>query len=155
VALGETSNADRFMIYLDYNFIYINAFQHIGVSKRTREPKQPSVESEYSPHFRRFVASGIWGVITPVGIDATIFSEQILVDDVAKSPKLDRGTLKVKRTVEFGMIINPLQMKAIHSWLGTKIEEYEHVFGKILSQEELAKRAKSLPISKKTSESKQ
>lgn len=119
--------------------------------EKQQKPKQPTLEAEYSPQFRQVVASGIWGIITPLGLDATIFSEQLMVDDVAKSPKLETGTLRVKRTVEFGMVINPLQMKAIYEWLGTKIKEYEHIFGEIKSQQELAERAKTLPPAKKVS----
>lgn len=113
--------------------------------------KELTIESEYSPQFRRILLSGIWGIITQVGLEATIFSEQVIVDDVAKSPKLDKGTLRMKRTVEAGIIINPLQMKAIYTWLESKIKEYEHIFGKIPSDEDIKKRVGTLStINKKT-----
>lgn len=112
--------------------------------EKIKQPKQPVIEADYSPEYRRIVASGIWGIVTPIGLDTTILSEQVMVDDIAKSRSLDKGNLRVKRTVEFSMIIPPTQMKAIYSWLGTKIDEYEHIFGNVPKDSEINERAKSL-----------
>jgi hypothetical protein len=37
----------------------------------------------------------------------------------------------LKRVVECELIFDPMQMKTFHKWLGTKIEEYENVSGRI------------------------
>lgn len=50
----------------------------------------------------------------------------------------------LKRIVECELIFDPMQMKTFHKWLGTKIEEYEDVFGRIPSPEELQSRTHRL-----------
>ena len=50
----------------------------------------------------------------------------------------------LKRVVECELIFDPMQMKTFHKWLGTKIEEYEKVFGHIPSPEELESRTRRL-----------
>ena len=45
--------------------------------------------------------------------------------------------MAVKRTVEVELIIDPMQMKAVHGRLGNKIVEYERIFGNIPSPEEV------------------
>jgi hypothetical protein len=37
-----------------------------------------------------------------------------------------------------------MQIVSLHEWLGKKISEYEHVFGKIPTQKEMLERANTL-----------
>jgi hypothetical protein len=52
--------------------------------------------------------------------------------------------MMLKRVVECELIFDPMQMKTFHKSLGTKIEEYENVFGRIPSPEELQSRTRRL-----------
>ena len=110
----------------------------------TNSDNFPEILSEYSKDFRRIYLSGIYGHITSSGVESIVYSEEILLDEALKSPKIDRGHVKIKRTVECMLIIDPTQMVALHNWLDTKIKEYEHVFGKILTPDEIKEKIMSL-----------
>ena len=102
----------------------------------------PEIESEYSPTYKRINVAGMFGGILPSGLEAIVYSEERRVAKVLQSEPLNAARATVKRTVEVELIIDPLQMKAILNWLGTKIAEYEKLFGRIPSPEELDSRSK-------------
>lgn len=97
----------------------------------------PEIESEYSPNYRRINVAGIFGGIVPGGLDGIAYSEERRIDKVLKSENLSAARMSIKRVAEVGLIFDPMQMKATHKWLGDKITEYEKVFGRIPSPEEV------------------
>ena len=48
----------------------------------------------------------------------------------------------IKRVAECELIIDPMQMKSIAQWLNQKIEDYEKLFGRIPSPEEVENRSR-------------
>jgi len=102
----------------------------------------PEIESEYSPLYRRVNVAGLFGGIVPSGLEAVAYSEERRIEKVLKSEPINPSRASLKRTVEVELIIDPLQMKAIHKWMGEKITEYEKLFGTIPSPEELTSRSK-------------
>jgi len=105
---------------------------------------QTEILTEYSPSFRRIFLTGIYGYITPSGVEFVAYSEQTLIDEIIKSPNLNEGKKKIKRVVECDLIIDPMQMVAFHRWLGLKIKEYEHVFGTIPTPNQMNERLQSI-----------
>ena len=84
----------------------------------------------------------MWGSVDSVGLLATVFSEYISIEKSLGEPQIEQKNLTVKRTEECQLVISPNSMKSIYSWLGTKINQYETLFGKIATQAEMAKNAK-------------
>ena len=48
----------------------------------------------------------------------------------------DPQLIKSKRTIECGLLIDPVQMKSILIWLTQKIDDYERAFGPIRPRKE-------------------
>lgn len=104
----------------------------------------PEIKGETSPDYRRVIANGIFGHIDSLGLNAIIYSEYRIIDKALESPMLAPNRAIIKRVAEFELIMSPMQMKTTQIWLERKIKEYEALFGKIPSPEELDSRAKHL-----------
>ena len=102
----------------------------------------PEIVSEYSDKFRRIQVSGVFGGVVAGGLEATIYSEQRDIEKVLATAQLAANLTKIKRVIECELIIDPMQMKSIHKWLGKKIGDYEELFSKIPSPEEVQSRSK-------------
>jgi len=104
--------------------------------------EMPTVRSGYSSSYKRIHVSGIFGGIMPGGLEAIIYTEERRADQVLESPTLAPSRMTIQRTIEAELIIDPMQMKAIHKWLGDKITEYESLFSRIPSPEEVENKSK-------------
>lgn len=104
----------------------------------------PEIKGETSPEFRRVIVNGIFGHVDSIGLEAIVYSETSIIDKVLETPNLSPNRATVKRIAEFEVIMSPMQMKATQIWLERKIKEYETLFGKIPSPEEVESRAKDL-----------
>ena len=104
----------------------------------------PEIIVEYSQTFKRIVLTGMYGSISPLGAETTVYSEYGVVDDILKKPDLDMKKIKIKRVIECDLIINPLQMVSLRDWFNKKIIEYEQIFGKIKNIKEIDENAKSI-----------
>ncbi len=103
----------------------------------------PEIEGGYSEQYRRITASGFFGAVQPFGLEATVYStHRTNMDKVLATEPISPNRATVKRVVECDLIIDPLQMKSLHQWLGSKIKEYEKIFGVISSPEEVESRAR-------------
>ena len=103
---------------------------------------QPEFSSETSDGHRQIIVSGVFGGTRPFGLEAVLYSEKQDVEKVIKSQPPDPTKTVIKRTIEATLIIDPVQMKSIHQWLGDNIKEYERLFGPIPSPEELASKTR-------------
>lgn len=102
----------------------------------------PEIQGETSPSYKRVLVTGLFGSIQPFGLQAMVYSTQQIIDKVIASEPLSPNRTVIKRTVECELIMDPMQMKSVYQWLGQKIAEYEHLFGKIPSPEEVESRAR-------------
>jgi hypothetical protein len=102
----------------------------------------PEIQGEYSPTFKRVIVAGVFGTVQPLGLETAIYSEERKIDRVITTEPMSTNRMMLKRVVECELIFDPMQMKTFHKWLGTKIEEYEKVFGHIPSPEELESRTR-------------
>lgn len=101
----------------------------------------PEIKGETSPQFRRIIADGIFGHIDSLGLDAIVYSEHDVIDKVLETAPLSAHRATIKRVAEVELILSPMQMKATLLWLENKIKEYEALFGRIPSPEEVQSRA--------------
>jgi len=102
----------------------------------------PEIQGEYSQDFRRIIASGMFGRIIPSGLEAIVYSTHSIVDKVLSTEPLSPNRAAIKRVIECELLIDPMQMKSVHMWIGKKIAEYEKIFGTIPSPEEVDSRAR-------------
>lgn len=105
----------------------------------------PEIKSDYSQTYKRIHVAGIFGGILPGGLEAILYSEERRAEKALETEPISSNRVFVKRTVEAELIIDPLQMKSIHKWIGDKIVEYERIFGRIPSPEELESRSRRKP----------
>lgn len=89
----------------------------------------------YSDEFRRIIVSGMIGGISPIGLEMSIYTERRDVSSCLSSPHVDANKVGIVRQVECELILDPLQMKIMHQWLGNQIESFEKNIGKILVEE--------------------
>lgn len=102
----------------------------------------PEIESEYSQNYRRINVSGIFGGTRPNGVEAILYSETMDIKKVLETQPLSINRTKIKRVIECELVLDPMQMKSTYKWLGDKIKDYEILFGRIPSPEEVESRAK-------------
>ncbi len=103
------------------------------------------IKGEYSTSYKRINVAGILGGVVPGGLEAIIYSEEKRAEQVLESPNLSSNRITIKRTAEVELVIDPMQMKSIQLWLQRKIEDYERLFARIPSPEEVDNKAKRNP----------
>lgn len=110
----------------------------------------PEFEGETSPNFRKIIVEGVIGNIDSIGLDVLIYSGQRIVDNALKSEPIIFHKIKHKRIAECELVLSPAQLKSVYGWLGAKLQEYEAIFGRIPSQQDLQTRVKNFQESKTT-----
>ena len=102
----------------------------------------PEIDAVESPTYKRFNVAGVFGGTRPGGVHAVLYSERMNAQKALTSQPPQPQRVVIKRTIECELVIDPLQLKSIYDWVGSKIKEYETMYGRILSPEEIASRAK-------------
>ncbi|MDP9210901.1 MAG: hypothetical protein M3N27_02790, partial [Thermoproteota archaeon] len=108
----------------------------------------PEFEGETSPNFKKIIVEGVIGNVDSIGLELLIYSHQRIVDKALDSEPLAFNRITYKRTAECELVLSPTQLKSVYLWLGSKLEEYEALFGKIPSTQELQSRLKDHQESK-------
>lgn len=107
----------------------------------------PVIESEESSDHKRIHVAGVFGGAGPGGVSALVYSERLDAVNALKTPQPEPQRIVLKRTIECELLLDPQQLKNLHVWLEGKIKEYETLFGRIPSPEEVASRANRPPKS--------
>ena len=102
----------------------------------------PRIQSGYSDTYKRVNVAG--GIISG-GLEAIVYSEERRTEAVLETIPISPDRATIRRTIEIELLMDPMQMRATHRWLGEKIEEYERIFGHIPSPEEVQDRARRHP----------
>ncbi|HEY7757480.1 MAG TPA: hypothetical protein VIA08_04545 [Nitrososphaeraceae archaeon] len=105
----------------------------------------PIIETLYSETYKRINVAGIFGGIIAGGLEAIIYSEERRAEGILTTQPVFPNRMTLRRTVESQLLIDPLQMRSIHQWLGQQIAEYERVFDHIPSPEEIDSRTRRNP----------
>ena len=85
---------------------------------------QPEFSSTTSDDYRRIIVAGVYGGPHALGLVATLYSENTDFEKVIESEPQNPGRAIIKRTIEATLVIDPIQMKSIHKWLGNNIKEF-------------------------------
>ncbi len=110
------------------------------------QPIVPEIKSDTSDAHRRIVVAGVFGGARSYGLEVTVYSEQGDYERVLESQPPNPARNILRRTIETTLVIDPMQMKSIHEWLGKNMAEYERMFGKIPSPEEVRNRSMRDPL---------
>ena len=110
----------------------------------------PTIPSEIvgntSDTHKRILVAGVFGGARPYGLEIAVYSEQGDYERVVETQPLNPARSVLRRTVETTLMVDPMQMKSIHEWLGKNIAEYERIFGTIPSPEEIRSRTQRDPL---------
>jgi len=108
----------------------------------------PEFEGETSSNFKKIVVEGVIGNVDSIGLEMLIYSHQRIVDKALESEPIAFHRATYKRTAECELVLSPTQLKSIYIWLGSKLEEYEAIFGKVPAPQEIESRFKAYQQSK-------
>ena len=100
-----------------------------------QRPTEITFEFAHSPFFRAIHSNGAWGGITPRGeLSVTFYSERLslprtIVHEVTPAgvvgDEITRDhTKSIRRECEVEVLMNMESAISLHSWLGSKVEEW-------------------------------
>lgn len=101
----------------------------------------PDVETKYHEQFRTFNVDGIFGGMRGMHLEAILYSDEMETEQALSTAQAQPQKTKVKRTIQSRLIIDPLEAKIIIQWLTAQINQYEKLFGRVPSPEELESKA--------------
>lgn len=99
---------------------------------------KPKVQLVEHPNYRTINVSGVIGGQRPMYFEVVIHSDELKAGEALADADLAPERSEIKRTLECRLLIDPFQAKMISNWLQKNIVEYERLYGKIPSPEELA-----------------
>jgi|GEM_PF-2226467 len=83
--------------------------------------RDSKIETETSINYGRIIVSGLYDDISPIGLEAVVYSQERLPEPVLATEPLSTNKVTLRRIAECELIINPLQMKSLYMWLGKKL----------------------------------
>ena len=110
------------------------------------QPMLPEIKSDTSSTHKRILVAGVFGGARSYGLEVTVYSEQGDYERVLESQPPNPARNILRRTIETTLVLDPMQIKTIHEWLGKNMAEYERMFGKIPSPEEVRDRSMRDPM---------
>jgi len=108
-----------------------------------KEPPIPEIEIKENPNFRTINVGGVFGGPLDTRFELTIFSQHYEASEGFASGQQTNDPLKLSRTLECRLIIDPFNLKAIAQWLMGQVEVFEKQYGHILTVEERQQKAAS------------
>lgn len=104
--------------------------------------RQVVVRNEYASTYKQIPVSAFVTTLSEKGLEMTAYVEE--EEDFKPEGTIQPGVIYVKRTLETRLAVNPLQLKLLHSLIGRQLENYEKVYGKIPTPEEVNTRIAEL-----------
>jgi hypothetical protein len=104
------------------------------------DPKQLKIalRSKYADTYKNIPVTAFNIGTSEKGIELTCYVDE---DDFAPEQQIEPNTIYIKRTIETRLTVNPFQAKALLALLSKNIKDYEDVFGKLPSPDEIQQRA--------------
>lgn len=103
-----------------------------------RNMTQPEIEMVEHPNYRTINVSGILGSYRAMFFEVVLHSDELKATKALAAAQIAPERSVVKRTLECRLLIDPFQAKLISQWLIQQVNEYERIFGRIPSPEEVA-----------------
>ena len=95
-----------------------------------------------SPNFATFRMSGVFGGHKPGTFEAIIYVDELMVEDALNTPNPDPSKVKIERTLQCRIVMDPVAAKTFLIWLSKHVSEYEQKYGKINLPGKLAESVK-------------
>jgi hypothetical protein len=95
---------------------------------------QVVVRNEYASTYKQIPVSAFVTTISEKGLELTAYVEE---EDFKPEGMIQPGVIYVKRMIETRLAVNPIQLKLLYTLLGRQLENYEKVYGKIPTPEEV------------------
>jgi len=93
--------------------------------------RPPEVILERAPDYRTIIVSAIYGGHRPGYFEVIVYTDEMVADEVLASIPPATERLKIKRTLQCRLVIDPIQAKSLMRWFKEHIEAYEKQFGEI------------------------
>ena len=101
------------------------------------DEEELEIEVVKDVNYRTIVVNGLFGGHRPGYIEAVVYTEGTDASEALASPKPDSSKIRVRRTLQCRLVIDPIEAKRIATWLTRHISSYESAFGKIVLPEEI------------------
>ncbi|MEM2926005.1 MAG: hypothetical protein QW220_06050 [Candidatus Bathyarchaeia archaeon] len=97
---------------------------------------EPKVEVAKDPNYRTILVNGLFGGHRPGFFEAIVYTDEMVAEDALATLRGDPSKVRIRRTLQCRLLMDPVQAKSIAKWLTGHIAEYERTFGKIPTPEE-------------------
>lgn len=104
------------------------------------EIKKMKFEVVKHPDYRTINVNGVCGGHRPGFFEIIIYTDELIPEEALASIDFDKSKIKLKRTLQCRLILDPMQAKSFLNWLARHVAQYEQKFGKILMPEEKEER---------------
>jgi hypothetical protein len=112
-------------------------------------PLIPEVlELKKDPNFRTINVGGVFGGPLDMRFELTIFSQHYEASKGFESGKQTDDPLRVSRTLECRLVIDPYNFKTIAHWFTGLLNDFERLYGPIITPEERQQKAISTQTDK-------
>ena len=111
----------------------------------SRRGPPPKIVVEKHEAYRTIIQSGVFGGHQPGFFEWVIYTDEGVVDEALSTIPPDPAKVQIKRTLQCVVKATPDQAKSMAQWLNQHIIDYEKLFGKILTPQDLAKKGKKSP----------
>jgi len=93
--------------------------------------RPPKVVAEKHEHYRTINVNGFYGGHRPGFFEAVVYTDEMITEEALSSIPPDSNKIKIKRTLQARLVIDPFQAKSFLKWLSEHTKQYETTFGKI------------------------
>ena len=93
------------------------------------------IDVVYDPNYRTIVVNGLVGRPIPGFLEAMIYTDESVVDEVLKGNSLE-GNARIKRVVQCRLVIPISAAKIIAKWFDDWVKEYDAKTGEFRPSEE-------------------
>ncbi len=101
------------------------------------EREESKIEAVRDPNYRTIIVNGVIGGHRPGFFEVIIYSEEMIAEDSLATLRPEPSKVRIRRTLQCRLIIDPVQAKSLAKWLTHHISEYEKTFGRIITPDEI------------------
>jgi len=93
--------------------------------------RPPEIIVEKSPDYKTIIVSGVFGGHRPGFFEVIVYTDELVADEALSSVPPDTDKIKVKRTLQCRLVMDPVEAKSFFEWFKQHMEQYEKEFGEI------------------------
>lgn len=107
--------------------------------KNLAQKGHPKVEVAKHENYRTIIVNGVLGGLRPGFFEAIVYTDEVVGDEALSTALSSPEKAYIKRTIQCRLVFDPFQAKSLAQWLTNNVKEYEKLFGKIPTSNELEK----------------